>query len=103
MCVSGVGGISISCMTVNCQLTLTYREFSCVVTDHVLLQYVHVTFHLCPFLPTMRGRLDWYIIQLSQKQELLGTYTFSISTIAVNQFSGGTDRVYLPPRLRVQE
>ena len=85
------------------QLQLLYRAFSRVVTDHVLLQYVLVTFRLCPFLPTMRGRLDWYVIQRSQKQELLGTYAFSISTIAVSQFSGGTDRVNLPCRLRVRE
>jgi len=51
----------------------------------------------------MRGRLDWYVIQQSQNQEPLGTYAFSISTIAVSQFLGGTDRVNLPPRLRVRE
>ena len=43
--------------------------------------------HLChiPFMPNLRGRLDWYVIQ----QELLRTYSLSISTIAVSQFSGG--------------
>ena len=79
------------------------REFLLVVTDHVLLQYVRVTFHSCPFLPTICGRLDWHVIKRSQKQELLGTYAFSISTIAVNQFSGWTVRVNLPPRLRLRE
>ena len=64
---------------------------------------VRVTSRLCPFLPTMRGRLEWHVIQRSQNQEPLGTYAFSISTIAVSQFSGGTDRVNLPPRLRVRE
>ncbi len=62
------------------------------------------------FMPVLilRGRLDWHVIlsmviQRSQKQERLGTYAFSISTIAVSQFSSGTDRVNLPPRLRVRE
>ena len=41
-----------------------------------------------PALPTMGGRLDWHVIQRSQKQELLGTYAFSVSTIAVSQFFG---------------
>ena len=85
------------------ELAPFYKEISRVVTDHVLLQYVRVTFRLCPFLPTMRGRLDWYVIQRSQKQELLGNYAFNISTIAVSQFPGGTDRVNLPSRLRVRE
>ena len=34
------------------------REFSRVVTYHVLQQYIRVTFRLCPFLPNLRGRLD---------------------------------------------
>ena len=60
-----------------------------VVTDHVLQLYIRVAFRLCPFLPNLCRRLDWHVIQRSQKQELLGTYAFSISTIAVSQFSGG--------------
>ena len=65
------------------------RDFSRVVTDHVLQLYIRVAFRLCPFLPNLRRRLDWHVIQRSQKQELLGTCAFSISTIAVSQFSGG--------------
>ena len=74
---------------------IMHYRVSRVVTDHVLLQYVRATFRLCPFLVsrpdhTPAGvwsghetrRLDWHVIQRSQKQELLGTYAFSISTIA---------------------
>ena len=43
----------------------------------------------------MGGRLDWHVIQQSQKQELLGTYVFSVSTIAVSQFSGRINEVNL--------
>ena len=49
-----------------------------------------------PFMPVsvlqawaLNGQLEWYVIQRSQKQEPLGTYAFSVSTITMNQFSGG--------------
>ena len=82
-----------------------YQEWrvSRVLTDHMLQQYIRVMFRLCSFLPTLRGQLDWHVLQRSQKQELLGTYAFSISTIAVSQFSGGKNSVNLPSRLRVRD
>ena len=66
-----------------------YRGFSRDVTAYKLPCHF-------PFMPvfvlqawTLNGQLEWYIIQRSQKQEPLGTYAFSVSTIAMNQFSGG--------------
>ena len=70
---------------------------------HVLQLNNRVTFRLCPFLPNLRGQLDWHVIQRSQKQELLGTYAFSSSTIAASQFSGGINGVNLQSKLRVRE
>ena len=43
------------------------------VTSHPALRLYHF-----PFMPM---KLDWYVIQRSQKQELLGTYAFSVLTI----------------------
>ena len=67
----------------------TYRGFSHDVTAYKLPCHF-------PFMPVsvlqawaLNGQLEWYDIQRSQKQEPLGTYAFSVSTIAMNQFSAG--------------
>ena len=35
------------------------------------------------FMPVLAGRLDWHVIQPSQKQELLGTYMFRVCEEAI--------------------